>query len=132
MTPPDGERYQPYWRPGVPLPLSPCSTPVSRNPRPVPMFATPPASVSMRQIEPEKEHAGSNDTLEDTLKSILSSQKQMQKQMDHLLHRVDILEDTVKESSLSSSTSDERKTTRLSSELRVSWIRSYVTEHSSV
>ena len=34
------------------------------------------------------------------LESILSSQKQMQETMNQLLHRVDALEDTVKESSL--------------------------------
>ena len=64
MTPPDGEQYQPYWQPGVPLPLSQCSTPVSRNPRPVPMFTMPPASVPMHHLEPEEEYSDpSSETL---------------------------------------------------------------------
>jgi uncharacterized protein YlxW (UPF0749 family) len=54
------------------------------------------------------------------LESILSSQKEMQKKMDQLLHRVDALEDTVKDSSISSYDDDEKKTTRLSTELCVS------------
>lgn len=126
MTPPD---EHPYWPPGVPLPLSQSTTPissrtpisriptsrtpVSRNTRPVPIFSTPP------EVGGEYASGGGSD-IEETLKSILSSQKQMQKQMDHLLHRVGTLEESVKESSLSSSTSDERRTARLSSELCVS------------
>ena len=61
---------------------------------------------------------GSGGTVENViLESILSSQKQMQETMNQLLHRVDALEDTVKESSVSSSSHDEKKAVRLSSEL---------------
>lgn len=121
MASPDTEQFHPYWQPGVPLPLSQCSTPLSRNPRPVPIYATPPSSVPTCQVEPDEENVHSNDTLESTLKSILCSQKQMQKQMDQILRRVDVLENSVKGSSLSSN-SDDRKKTRLSSELCVSYV----------
>lgn len=99
---------QPYWQPGVALPIT---TP-SRISHP---FYNPP----VRQLQIDDGDFGSN-SLEGTLKSILSSQKEIQKQMDNILSRVDVLEDTVKTSSLSSSTSDEKKTARLSSELCVS------------
>ena len=103
---PDGEQFHPFWQPGVPLPLSPCSTPLSRNLRLVPIFGATPPMIPMRQVEPEEDTSSTN-TLESTVKSILSSQKQMQQQMDQILRRVDVLEDSGKGSSLSSN-SDNR------------------------
>ena len=114
------------WAPGVALPIS---TPRSHHasnfytPRPVPIH---------RQLQrddpvPAHHHLMANnlphaDASEQTiLESILSSQKQMQETMNKLLYRVDALEDTVKDSSVSTSSHDEKKVVRLSSELCVSY-----------
>ena len=122
MSPCDREQYHPYWQPGVPLPIPRSNTPASRIPRRV-SLCTPP-QIPFSQVDSDEEHindgTGDGDTLEITLKSILDNQKQIRKQMDHFIHRVDALEDSVKESPSLSSTSDEKTTSQLSSELCVS------------
>ena len=106
-----------YWQPGATLPLT--STPS----RAAPLHSTAlyPAT---HQPSPQSESESEEDTsLQSTLKAILSSQTAIQKQMEEVLCRVNNLEESVKDSALSSSasSSDERKRKkRLPSELCVS------------
>lgn len=109
----DGLEYdnQPYnWEPGVALPIS---TPTSHH---TPNFYTPRPPLTIRQRDDslpvrrylmtedpslandfEENQQNSSTSEKAVLESILSSQKQMQETMNQLLHRVDALEDTVKE-----------------------------------
>ena len=100
----------------VKLPLGQTSTPTRQ---PYPPFYSLSQQSGLTDDETEEEREPS---LQSTQKAILSSQTAMQK-MDELLNRVDTLENSVKDTSISSSCSsaDEKKRKkRLPSELCVS------------
>lgn len=101
-----------YWQPGAPLPVGRMSTPTRQHP---PLYPT---------VEQSQSHMESDDSpMQATLNAILASQAMMQKQMAEILNRVDKLESSMKDTSLSSSFSsaDEvKRKRRLPSELCVS------------
>jgi hypothetical protein len=100
-----------FWQPGATLPISSsplCSTPHRST------------SINLQSTTLQSESESDEEVpLKATLQAILSSQTTLQKRMEEVLCRVNCLEESVKESCVSSSSScDERKRKkRLSSEL---------------
>ena len=87
-----------YWQPGATLPVT--STPSRAAPLPNHSTLYP----AIHQPSPQSESEFEEDTsLQSTLKAILSSPTAIQKQMEEVLCRVNNLEESVKESSVSSS-----------------------------
>ena len=111
------------WGPGVTIPVSApvMSTPLHRCSNS--QAPLPPVRLNAEfSSESESETAESDDlSVQSTLKAILLSQKNLQKQMKQILSRVNDLEESIKVTTASCSSSDEKKRKkRLSSDLCVS------------
>lgn len=101
-----------YWHPGVPLPVGRASTPgPTHHPPFYPMVHQP-------QVSDESDD---DLSVQSALKAILVSQTSMQKKMEEIFNRVDKLESSAKDTSLSSSSSsdDRKRKRRLPSDLCV-------------